>query len=120
MHWNAAKAAESSTRTSVLDGVSERMPSLSLAQKVLGKGAQVGVASPAGISSPSSEAELGDALLRLVAAARENGWDAERALRGRLRALTAQIRDAESPGSGSLVVDAGEEAEEGRAAQNRS
>ncbi len=40
--WNAAKAREKSTRTSVLDGVSERMPSLALAQKLLGKGAQVG------------------------------------------------------------------------------
>ena len=33
--WNAAKAAEKHERTSVLDGVSERMPSLALAQKLL-------------------------------------------------------------------------------------
>ena len=37
--WNAAKAAEKHERTSVLDGVSERMPSLALAQKLLGKAA---------------------------------------------------------------------------------
>ncbi len=43
VHWNAAKAAEKRARTSVLDGVSERMPSLALAQKLLGKAAQVGV-----------------------------------------------------------------------------
>ncbi|WP_239539420.1 MazG family protein, partial [Microbacterium sp. B35-04] len=46
VHWNAAKAAEKSTRTSVLDGVSERMPSLALAQKLLSKAAQAGVPAP--------------------------------------------------------------------------
>jgi XTP/dITP diphosphohydrolase len=92
--WNAAKAAEKHERTSVLDGVSERMPSLALAQKLLGKAAQVGVEARATIE-PQSEADLGDALLALVATARTNGWDAERALRERLRALESEIRDAE-------------------------
>lgn len=95
VHWNAAKAAEKSTRTSVLDGVSERMPSLALAQKLVGKAAQVGVAAPAG-AAPANEAELGDALLGLVATARANGWDAERALRERLRGLERDIRAAEA------------------------
>jgi XTP/dITP diphosphohydrolase len=99
--WNAAKAAEKRTRTSVLDGVSERMPSLALAQKLTGKAAQVGVAVPRADESgtagvPASESELGDALLALVAAARANGWDAERALRERLRGLEHRIRDAEA------------------------
>ncbi|MFD0791129.1 MazG family protein [Microbacterium insulae] len=95
VHWNAAKAAEKSARTSVLDGVSDRMPPLALAQKLLGKAAAVGVAvEPA--DGPSSEAELGDALLALVVMARAHGWDAERALRERLRALSADIRSAES------------------------
>jgi XTP/dITP diphosphohydrolase len=113
--WNAAKAAEKHERMSVLDGVSERMPSLALAQKLLGKAAQVQVAVPKqGIPAetggenpglganalsrdddPRSETELGDALLALVATARGNGWDAERALRERLRALEDEIRDAE-------------------------
>ena len=92
--WNAAKAAEKNERTSVLDGVSERMPSLALAQKLLGKAARVGVEA-AGVVGPASEAELGDALLALVATARSNGWDAERALRERLRLLEGEIRDAE-------------------------
>ena len=96
VHWNAAKAAEKSARTSVLDGVSERMPSLALAQKLLGKAGQVDVRpAPPAEGAPSSEAELGDALLALVAAARSHGWDAERALRERLRALSAAVRDAE-------------------------
>lgn len=96
VHWNAAKAAEKSARTSVLDGVSERMPSLALAQKLLSKGAQAGVAArPASAVPPASEAELGDAFLALVATARANGWDAERALRERLRGLQSEIRAAE-------------------------
>lgn len=94
--WNAAKAAEKHERTSVLDGVAERMPSLALAQKLVGKAAQVDVAPAAAAREPGSEAELGDALLALVARARGNGWDAERALRERLRALQAEIRAAEA------------------------
>jgi XTP/dITP diphosphohydrolase len=123
VHWNAAKAAEKRARTSVLDGVSEHMPSLALAQKLLGKAAQVGVTPPRNddpaetprdavrldwnvVSRPESEAELGDALLALVADARANGWDAERALRERLRMLTAEVRAAEGArGDGSSLEE---------------
>ena len=100
VHWNAAKAAEKHARTSVLDGVSHHMPSLALAQKLLGKAAAVGVAAPsapAAASAPADEAALGDALLALVATARAQGWDAERALRERLRMLEAEIRETEHP-----------------------
>ena len=98
--WNAAKAAEKDSRTSVLDGVSTHMPSLALAQKLLGRAASVGmpaVPDPAvgEDPAPTSEAELGDFLLSLVAHARANGWDAERALRERLRGLEAEIRRRE-------------------------
>lgn len=97
VHWNAAKAAEKSTRTSVLDGVSERMPSLALAQKLLGKAALAGVGrGDEARGEPASEAELGEALLALVATAKANGWDAERALRERLRGLERDIRNAEA------------------------
>ena len=96
VHWNAAKAAEKHTRTSVLDGISRGMPSLALAQKLVGKAAQVGVDAVApGPEAPASEAELGDALLALVQTAREHGWDAERALRERLRTLEGDIRAPE-------------------------
>ncbi|MDF2991742.1 MAG: putative pyrophosphatase [Microbacterium sp.] len=102
VHWNAAKAAEKSTRTSVLDGVSDHMPALSLAQKLVGKAAQVGVAAPAHrLADPETEAELGDALLALVQRARARGWDAERALRERVRALRADVRAAETGSSPS-------------------
>lgn len=108
--WNAAKAAEKRERTSVLDGVAAGMPSLALAQKLLGKGEQVGVGrellediaaaeaieQAEGVEAlPADEEELGDTLLGLVALARARGWDAERALRSRLRALTDEIRAAE-------------------------
>lgn len=96
VHWNAAKAAEKRTRTSVLDGVSTHMPSLALAQKMLGKASQVGVAGSPAPADPADESELGDALLALVARARSEGWDAERALRQRLRALADEVRATES------------------------
>jgi XTP/dITP diphosphohydrolase len=116
VHWNAAKAAEKASRTSVLDGVSTHMPSLALAQKLLSKASQVGVdparghltdegasdTRPLGAhgAEPGDEAALGDALLAIVATARANGWDAERALRERLRTLERAIREAEStPGA---------------------
>jgi XTP/dITP diphosphohydrolase len=62
---------------------------------MLGRASQV-VEVPDAASGPASEAQLGDALLALVAQARENGWDAERALRERLRLLEDQVRAAES------------------------
>lgn len=97
VHWNAAKAAEKRERTSVLDGVSDHMPALALAQKLVGKAAQVDVPAPAHrLADPATEAELGDALLTLVQLARTRGWDAERALRERLRALRTEVRAAEA------------------------
>ena len=97
VHWNAAKAAEKRTRSSVLDGVPRGMPALALAQKLVGRAAGIGVAVPeAPEVALTSEAELGDALLALVDLARGNGWDAERALRERLRAVEADVRAAES------------------------
>lgn len=104
VHWNAAKAAEKRTRRSVLDGVPRGMPALALAQKLVGRAAGVGVATSAAAppttgapatGAPASEAELGDMLLSLVAIARAEGWDAERALRERLRALEHEVRAAE-------------------------
>lgn len=101
VHWNAAKAAEKRTRRSVLDGVPRGMPALALAQKLVGRADGVGVGVDALAraetpAAPTTEAELGDALLSLVARARAEGWDAERALRERLRMLEEQVRDAEA------------------------
>ena len=97
VHWNAAKAAEKRTRRSVLDGIPRGMPALARAQKMSGRAADVGVvpAHPSA-TSPSSEEELGDALLALVTTARAEGWDAERALRERLTRLEDEVRAAEA------------------------
>ncbi|MFT4157558.1 MAG: MazG nucleotide pyrophosphohydrolase domain-containing protein [Microbacterium sp.] len=96
VHWNAAKAAEKRTRRSVLDGIPRGMPALALAQKMLGRVSHA--PSDTQSTAPASEAELGEALLALVASARKHGWDAERALRERLRLLEEQVRVAETGG----------------------
>ncbi|ALX66564.1 MazG family protein [Microbacterium sp. XT11] len=117
VHWNAAKAAEKRTRRSALDGIPRGMPALALAQKMLGRVPPAPLPATADAATtdaattgtdggrPSSEAELGEALLSLVRAARENGWDAERALRERLRALEAEVRAAEERAGEGLSAE---------------
>lgn len=95
VHWNAAKAAEKSSRTSVLDGVAPEMSAIARAQKVLGKAASVGVSLATEDADVPDETALGEQLLTLVAAARANGLDAERALRQATRALEAEVRATE-------------------------
>ncbi|GAB6857019.1 nucleoside triphosphate pyrophosphohydrolase [Microbacterium xylanilyticum] len=117
VHWNAAKAAEKHERRSVLDGIPPGMPALARAQKILGRAAKAGIEvvedpaahaheeppsaivgpTPAPVleAAPLDEAQLGDRLLELVAEARAHGWDAERALRVRIRALEDEVRAAE-------------------------
>lgn len=88
--WDDLKRAEKPSRTSSLDGVPAGMPALLLADKLLGKGVAV-----SGSGTWSSEDDLGAFLLATVAAAREQGFDAERALRGALRGLQEDIRAGE-------------------------
>jgi MazG family protein len=123
--WDELKAGEKPHRTSVLDGIPRGMPALALAQKVLGKAAKVGVgvastdaagpdaaqpdapARPAASTdaaasdaaarpAPATEEELGATLLALVASARAQGLDAERALRHAVRGLEDDVRTAEA------------------------
>lgn len=98
--WDELKADEKPHRTSVLDGVPQGMPALALAAKVLGKAEKVGVtvdaADAAAGEFPADEAALGAELLQLVAAARARGLDAERALRGAIRGLQAEVRAEEA------------------------
>ena len=107
--WDDLKASEKPHRTSVLDGVPRGMPALALAQKMLGKAEKVGVTAPSGRvtdasvadapawAAPATEDELGRLLLALVASARSQGLDAERALRSAVRGLEAEVRAAEEP-----------------------
>jgi XTP/dITP diphosphohydrolase len=95
--WDDLKKAEKPGRTSTLDGVPQAMPALLLADKLLGKAEKLDVVEVAG-PAPfpfQSEEELGAVLLAMVASARSQGLDAERALRSRLRDLQDDIRDAE-------------------------
>lgn len=95
--WTAAKRAEKRERKSVLEGIPRSLPALALADKTLGRAASVGVVADAAASAFADEGELGDLLLGIVAAARAQGLDAERALRTRLRALAAEVQAAEQP-----------------------
>lgn len=95
--WDDLKKAEKPGRTSTLDGVPQAMPALLLADKLLGKAERLEVVDVGG-PAPfpfASEDELGAVLLAMVASARSQGLDAERALRSRLRDLQADIREAE-------------------------
>jgi XTP/dITP diphosphohydrolase len=95
--WDDLKKAEKPGRTSTLDGVPQAMPALLLADKLLGKAEKLDVVEVGG-PAPfpfQSEEELGAVLLAMVASARSQGLDAERALRSRLRDLQDDIRDAE-------------------------
>jgi len=96
--WDDLKAAEKPERTSVLDGIPLGMPSLALADKLIGRAQKIGVLekdAPAAIPV-ASEDELGPLLLAIVASAKAQGFDSERALRNTLRGLQQEIRDSES------------------------
>jgi XTP/dITP diphosphohydrolase len=93
-NWEVLKKVEKPERTSVLDGIPDRMPSLLLAPKLVGRAERVGLA-PATTEIPATESELGDELLAMVVAARAAGFDPERALRNALRTLKQDITAAE-------------------------
>ncbi len=68
--WESVKAVEKAHRTSVLEGIPQGMPSLALADKVLGR------------------------------AAKAAGLDSERARRGAVRALQSDVQAAEAAATG--------------------
>lgn len=96
--WDEVKAREKPSRTSVLDGIPQGMPSLALADKLLGRAQKVGVfdVEAAGGIPLEDEEALGGLLLAIVASAKSRGLDAERALRTTLRGLQQEIRESEA------------------------
>lgn len=94
--WNAAKAAEKKERRSPVDGIPQGMPALARAQKIVQRIEGTPVAIPRVPTDIESEEQLGEVLLALVAHAQRGGWDAERALRGSMRALEDRVRSATS------------------------
>ena len=114
--WDVRKAEEKPHRTSVLDGIPQAMPSLALADKLLGRAHKVGLVGALGAVGlggadaadsvpalpavhPRDEEQLGALLLSIVSSAKAGGLDAERSLRSTLRELQRQIREAEAQGS---------------------
>lgn len=96
-NWDAHKQKEKPERESVLDGIPKALPSLMLADKVIGKAQSLGVLGveePGGIEI-GDEDQLGALLLALVLAAKCKGLDAERALRESVRELEVEIRQFE-------------------------
>lgn len=96
-NWDAHKQREKPERESVLDGIPKALPSLMLADKVIGKAQSLGVL---GTEEPGSieitdEDQLGALLLALVLAAKSKGLDAERSLRESVRELEVEIRQFE-------------------------
>lgn len=96
--WDDLKKTEKPHRTSVLDGIPQRMPALALADKLLGRAHKVGLidATLPGAVNVTDEDELGPLLLAIVASAKANGLDSERALRTALRGLQDEIREHEA------------------------
>jgi XTP/dITP diphosphohydrolase len=103
-NWHALKAKEKN-RESVTDGIPASLPALTRASKVIARSATVHERLPelpmnasanTAIQELGSEAELGEMLLALVAAARGRGWDAEAALRQAVRDHVDVIRAVEA------------------------
>ncbi len=101
--WDDLKRTEKPHRTSALDGIPQSMPALALADKLLGRAHKVGLldatkagAVNVGAVKVTDEDELGPLLLAIVASAKANGLDSERALRSALRQLQDEIREHEN------------------------
>ncbi|MFV0523202.1 MAG: MazG nucleotide pyrophosphohydrolase domain-containing protein [Acidimicrobiales bacterium] len=100
--WDRIKATEKTDRDSVLDGIPKGMPALAWAAKLMERidrsGVEV-VAREVGEATGPGERETGDALLRMVVAARSVGVDPESALRVAVSALDHRFRTAERAGT---------------------
>lgn len=98
--WDAVKRAEKPERGHVFDGVPAALPALARAQKLLDRAERAHLPTAtgsAGVEIPATEEDLGNLLFGIAAAAREEGLDAERALRGAIR----RFQDSPPPPSSS-------------------
>jgi len=87
-NWEKWKATEKPERESKFDGLPKGLPALALADKVIGKLDESPSASDH-VDESTTEDDLGDMLIAIVAAARANGLDAEGSLRKAVRRLIA-------------------------------
>ena len=91
-NWEKWKATEKPERESKFDGLPKGLPALALADKVIGKLDQSPTTSDH-VTESTTEDDLGDLLVAIVAAARANGLDAEGSLRKAVRRLIANAED---------------------------
>jgi XTP/dITP diphosphohydrolase len=106
--WEDIKTEEKKHRSSVLEGIPERLSALARASSTLKRSA--GVVDFSSVHETpvfASEEELGDYLLALVHAARGAGLNPETALRQATRRLEDQVHQAEAAGSGLAPGDTG-------------
>jgi XTP/dITP diphosphohydrolase len=87
-NWEKWKAAEKPERTSAFEGLPKGLPALALVDKVIGKLDESPTPSKL-VTEKTTEDDLGDLLVAIVAAARANGLDAEAAARSAVRRLIA-------------------------------
>lgn len=91
-NWEAIKAKEKG-RTSALDGVAMAQPALPLTEKLMYRAEKYGVAlSLDGDEELASPEAVGEALVKIIAAAHRHGIDAENALRAKALEIAAQIQ----------------------------
>lgn len=95
-NWEANKKREKG-RASVVDGIAQHLPALSLYEKLWRKARSVDLPAtkPPTVEAPDASG-LVDELVALCQRASEHGVDLEAQLRGRARALTEEIRRYES------------------------
>ena len=121
-NWEEIKKAERAAKSgasgvvadppSVLDGVSFGQPALSLAAQLQRRAQRAGMAVPVGLAVPAASLPalvdgpelLGDALMALVARAREAGLDPELELRAAARRFADSVREQERAAPQMLPV----------------
>ncbi len=93
--WEEIKKEQKAHRESVLEGIPEKLSALARAASVLKRSRDVLQAPAPTHPIPQTEGELGAELLAMVARAREQGLDAERALRVATRKWEELVREQE-------------------------
>ena len=93
--WDEIKKEQKSHRESVVEGIPEKLSALARAASVLKRSRDILPAPTPEDSRATTEEELGEQLLAIVANARAQGLDAERALRQATRNWEDRVRAAE-------------------------
>ena len=93
--WDEIKKEQKSHRESVVEGIPEKLSALARAASVLKRSKDILPAPTPEDSTATTEEELGEQLLAIVANARAQGLDAERALRQATRNWEDRVRAAE-------------------------